>query len=340
MRSLRWALLGASDIAATRMIPAIESTGGRAVTVLSGSPGHADAFATSQAIARATTDLGAALEGVDAAYISSHNPKHAEQAQAALEAGVHVLCEKPITLDLGQAVDLIALADSRGLVFGVNHHLPCSAVIRKLAALVHEGTIGTVTGIRINHAVFLPERLRGWRIEDVPGAGVILDITVHDAAVLGLLRDAPPATAAAQVARQGPWPKGAPDAVMTTLRWTDEVLAQTHDAFTVPFNSSSVDVYGSEGTLHATDALTQDPVGDLTLRDEAGVRAVDVGNREDLYVVSVRDFTAAVEGTGAVAVTGMAGTQAVAVALAVQEAAETGRTVDVVDVRGLLSPAR
>ncbi|MEI2777835.1 MAG: Gfo/Idh/MocA family oxidoreductase [Tetrasphaera sp.] len=337
MRPLRWALLGASDIAASRMLPAIRGLGGEAAAVLSGSPDHARAYAAANGIERATTELDTALDGVDVAYISSHNPKHAEQARAALSAGVHVLCEKPITLDLREAVGLIHLSRQQDLVFAVNHHLPCSSVLRTLASMAREDAIGSLLGMRINHAFLLRERLRGWRLEDVPGGGVILDITVHDAAVIGLLREPPPATAAAQTVRQGPWPKGAPDAVMTVLRWEDDFLAQTHDAYTVPYNSSSIDIYGTEGSLHATDALTQDPIGDLQLRTSSGMSSVEVGERKDLYAVSVGAFTRAVTEGEAPAVSAIAGTQAVAVALAVEEAARSGRTVDVTDVARVLT---
>ena len=59
---------------------------------------------------------------------------------------------------------------------------------------------------------------------------------------------------------------------------------------------------------------------------------LDVGARTDLYEVSVASFAAAVSGDGEPAVSGLGGTQAVATAMAVATAAETGATVDVVDV--------
>lgn len=332
MPAMKWALVGASDVGATRMLPAMRQLGHKAVTVYSSVLPHATQYAQREGIPTPTDRLDRAFEGADAAYISTQNPMHGQHARAALEAGLHVLCEKPMTLDLDEAVELIALAQERQLTLAVNHHLPCSPVIRTLARLTGQGAIGELLGLRINHAVYLPERLRTWRIQDLPGAGVILDVTVHDAAVIDLLVGRAPQTATALTAHQGPWPLGAVDAVMSVLRWDDDLLAQTHDAFAVPHNETTVDLHGTEGSLLAINALTQDPVGEIVLRDRQGTRSIDVGPRDDLYVVSVARFAEAVAGDGSPAVTAVRGTQAVATALAVEEAARTGNSVTVVHI--------
>lgn len=94
MPALNWGLIGASDIAATRVIGAIRTSGGNAVGVFSGSADRARDFAASHGLASATTDLDELLAGdINAVYISSTNDKHFDQATRALKAGKHVLCE-------------------------------------------------------------------------------------------------------------------------------------------------------------------------------------------------------------------------------------------------------
>ena len=338
MSTLRWALIGASDVASTRMLPAMRRLGQTPVSVYSSARPHADRYAAREGIGRPTDSLAEVLDGVDAAYISTRNPEHGMHTRAALNAGVHVLCEKPVTLDLDEAVGLIQLARTRGLVLAVNHHLPSAPVVRTVARLVHDGAVGDLLGIRLDHAVLLPERLRTWRVQDLPGAGVVYDVTVHDAAVVDLLVGCAPASAVALAVRQGPWPTGAVDAVMSVLRWDDDLLCQTHDAFAVPHNVTGLTVHGTAGTVVATDALTQDPVGDVVLRDVRGARDIDVGPRTDLYESGLADFARAVAGSGEPAVDGLRGAQAVATAIAVAAAADTGATVDVVDVARRLTP--
>src|SRR5439155_25332000 len=114
-------------------------------------------------------------------YISSTNDRHAEQTLAAVGAGRHVLCEKPLALSVANAIEMVRAAGRAGVVLGTNHHLRNAPVHRTLHRLVADGAVGQPLAVRVAHAVGLSERLRGWRIGAAPGAGVILDITVHDA---------------------------------------------------------------------------------------------------------------------------------------------------------------
>ena len=81
-RGLSWGLIGASDIAETRMIPAMRRVGHRVSSVVSGTPAFGESFATRNAVPRSHFTLAALLEdpGIDAVYISSRNEHHLEQA--------------------------------------------------------------------------------------------------------------------------------------------------------------------------------------------------------------------------------------------------------------------
>ena len=325
---VRWALVGASDIAATRMIPAIRRHGDEMIAVVSGEQSRGERFAARHEIARATTDLSAVLADgdIDAVYISSRNHQHAQQATAALTADKHVLVEKPLALTTRDAGDLLETAAGHSGVLAVNHHLPGAATHRKIRELIRAGAIGTPLAVSVSHAVMLPERLRGWRLGDVPGAGVALDITCHDASVINAALDSRPRLATAVGIAQGEWFSGAPDAVMTSLLY-GQVTVQTHDAFTVAHRPTRFDVFGTEGAILATDVMTQDPVGEVVLRTGAGERVVDVGERKDLYLTVLEGFRAAISGDGEPTVDGIAGGNAFLVADAVQRAVTTEQTV-------------
>ncbi|MET1086533.1 MAG: Gfo/Idh/MocA family oxidoreductase [Arthrobacter sp.] len=335
MSALKWGLIGASDIAATRVIGAIRSSGGTVTGVFSGSSARAEDFAAIHGLGRATSNLEELLAWeVDAVYISSTNDKHFEQATRALRAGKHVLCEKPLALDADEAEAMVQLAEDTGLVLGANHHLPGSPLHAKVRELVNDGVIGTVLSAKVAHAVLLPERLRGWRLgQGTPGSGVILDITCHDASVLNPLLGTPVAVTALAV-QQAAWNTGGQeDAAMTVIQYENNgqapVLAQTHDSFTVGFAQTSLEVHGTDGTIQIIDAMTQDTKGQIVLTTGSGARSVEVDCSEDLYVIGLRAFTAAVEGTGTPTATGRDGLMALKVALAAQESATSGRTVHI-----------
>jgi 1,5-anhydro-D-fructose reductase (1,5-anhydro-D-mannitol-forming) len=285
----------------------------------------------------ATTDLEALLasEEIDAVYISTTNELHRDQTVAAAGAGKHVLCEKPLALSLDDAWEMVAACSRAGVVFATNHHLPAAATHRAIRRLVSEGAVGRPLAVRVFHAVQLAERLQGWRLTAAErGGGVILDITCHDAsavrAILG--RNALEATAVA--VRQGPWAAtskdGVEDAVVSALRYEDDILVQTHDAFTTAFARTGLEVHGTEGSIVAADVMTPDSqLGQVALRNASGQREVPVPERRNLYEVTLAAFEAAVRGEGRPVVDGVDGARALAVALAVKEAAETGRTVQV-----------
>jgi 1,5-anhydro-D-fructose reductase (1,5-anhydro-D-mannitol-forming) len=332
MTALRWGLIGASDIASTRMIPAMRALGQRAAGVISSSAERAQAYADANGIEWASTELDALLrrDDIDAVYISTTNELHHEQTLAAAAAGKHVLCEKPLALSLTDAWEMVQACERSGVVLAANHHLPAAGTHRAIRQLVADGAIGEPLAVRVFHAVRLPDRLQGWRLSAPErGAGVILDITCHDAAAVRAILGRDALEAVAIAVRQGPWRTTVEDAVVAALRFEGDVLVQSHDAFTVTYAGTGLEVHGSDGSVVASDVMTQDPIGRVTLRDHRGEREVPVPDRRDLYEVALETFAAAVHGDGRPIVDGADGARALAVALAVKEAAETGRTVAV-----------
>ena len=144
-RVLGWGCIGASDIADTRMIPAIAAQpDARVVAVMSAQGERARQLAAAHEIPAAYDSLQALLAdpAVDAVYISSTNERHLAQALAAARAGKHVLCEKPLALTLADARQMVDACHQAGVVIGTNHHLRNAASIRTLQRLVAEGAIG------------------------------------------------------------------------------------------------------------------------------------------------------------------------------------------------------
>ena len=329
---IRWGLVGASDIAETRLIPAMRRLGHDVVAVASGSPDRAASFADRNGIpASGSVDEILARDDIDAVYISSTNEHHRPQTELAAAAGKHVLCEKPLALSVDDGRAMIAACERAGIILATNHHLPGSGIHRTIRLLVAEGAVGRVLGVRIFHAVMLPARLQGWRLASQAGGGVTMDITCHDASVLNPLLGALPSDVVALAATQGPWGAATEDAVMSTLRYADGTLAQTHDAFTIPYSPTGLQVLGSEGSIEAVGAMVQDPSGTILLRDPSGEREVEPDDRRDLYEINVAAFAAAVRGEGSPTATGLDGLRAIQVALAVREAVESGRRVSITE---------
>jgi 1,5-anhydro-D-fructose reductase (1,5-anhydro-D-mannitol-forming) len=331
-QSLRWGLIGASTIAREWVIDAIRAQPrNEVVAVLSTDPKRGTDFARARAIPSSYTELGALLASpaVDAVYISTTNELHKAQTLEAAAAGKHVLCEKPLALSIADAHEMVAACAKAGVVLATNHHLRNAATHRKIRELIRAGAIGKPLFARVFHAVYLPPHLQGWRLhKPEAGGGVVLDITCHDADTLRFLLDAE-AVEAVGLSQQAELASGElEDGVMAVLRFDNGVLAQVHDAFTVKHAGTGLEVHGTEGSIVARDVMTQRPAGEIVLRNASGETAVTV-EHENLYVRALRAFNAAVAGQGQPAASGEDGVKSLAVALAVQEAARSGRRVAV-----------
>jgi len=329
MPALRWGLIGASDVAATRMIPAMRRLGHEVSAVGDPTPEWAATYAERNGIpAGGSVEDLVARDDVDAVYISSKNEFHRDHAILAARAGKHVLCEKPFALSLEDGEAMLAEAAAAGVILGTNHHLPGCDTHRTIRELVQAGAVGRLLSIRVFHAVMLPPRLQGWRLASKAGGGVALDVTCHDAAVINPLVGVLPIDVVALATKQGSWEAAAEDALMSTMRYANGVLVQTHDAFTVAYAPTGMHVIGEDGAILATDVMTQEPVGTVVLRDASGEREIDIPNRRDLYEINVGGFAAAISGEAdRPVVTGLDGLRAAQVALAVRQAAESGERV-------------
>src|SRR5262249_53693339 len=141
---LGWGLIGASDIARTRMIEAIRAQpDSDVVAVMSSDAERARRYAAENAIRHAYDTLDAMLgdSRVDVVYISTTNELHYSQTLAAARAGKHVLCEKPLALTLDDARAMVAACQAADVVKGTNHHLRNAATHRTLRRLIAEGAI-------------------------------------------------------------------------------------------------------------------------------------------------------------------------------------------------------
>ncbi|MBG6164145.1 MAG: Gfo/Idh/MocA family oxidoreductase [Roseibium album] len=328
---MRWALIGASRIASGYVIDAIRAQEGAEIqSVLSSDAERGAVFARDNAIPESFTDLEAQLadETVDAVYISTTNEKHHSQALAAIAAGKHVLCEKPLAMTLSDAVEMVEAARNNDVTFATNHHLRNAGSHLAIRDLISSGRIGKVLSARVFHAVHLPEHLRGWRINDASaGGGVIPDITVHDADTIRFHLAEDPVDVVAKAGTSG-MGEGVEDSVMSVWSMPSGAMIQTHESFTHAFAGTGIEFHGTEGSIFARNVMTQEPVGEIRLVDTNGETQISF-ETHNLYHRALGLFCGAVRGTGSPSADGIDGIKSLAVAHAVREAAQSGSTVRV-----------
>ncbi|GAB5512122.1 MAG: 1,5-anhydro-D-fructose reductase [Hyphomicrobiales bacterium] len=334
--TLDWGLIGASTIASQHMIDAIRSVDGNHVaSVLSSSADRGVHYAHVNDIPTSTTDLTdlLSLPNLGAVYISTTNEKHKNQALAAIAAGKHVMCEKPLAMSSADAVEMVVAAEKAGVVLATNHHLRNAGSHLKIKQLIDTGRIGDVLAVRVFHAVYLPQSLQGWRINNpAAGGGVVPDIVVHDADTVGFHLGEYPVSVVGKEPASG-LGQGVEDSVMSVWQMPSGVQVQTHESFTIPFADTGIEFHGTQGSIIARNVMTQQPIGAIELRDASGVSDIPYSDHS-LYARSISLFMQAVAGKGLPSATGREGVRSLAVAEAVKQATTTGASV-AVDYRGM-----
>jgi predicted dehydrogenase len=141
MSNVNWVVAGIGDIARKRVIPAIQS---EPRSTLYGFATRDPAKAASYPGTRTwpSIDEAVADASVDAVYIALPVAMHAEAAVTALRAGKHVLCEKPMALNLSRAVDMIAAAHAGPGFLGVSYYRRLYPKLIRAKQLIAEGAIG------------------------------------------------------------------------------------------------------------------------------------------------------------------------------------------------------
>lgn len=101
-------------------------------------------------------------DGIEAVAIVTPNHMHAPVAEAFLKAGIHVICDKPLTTTLKDALKLKALADKSGLIFAVTHNYTGYPMVRHARAMVAAGELGEIRVVQVEY----PQEWLSTKLED------------------------------------------------------------------------------------------------------------------------------------------------------------------------------
>jgi predicted dehydrogenase len=177
--SLNVALVGYGYVGKTFHAPLIAATPGLVLhTVVSSKP---DLVRADFPLARVQPDLAMALSerAIDLVVIATPNHMHAPQAHQALDAGKHVVVDKPFTLTVEEAESVIAHAAGANRLLSVFHNRRWDADFLTLQSLIAAGTLGQVRQFTSHYDRFRPTVRDRWRENDVPGAGTWYDLAPH-----------------------------------------------------------------------------------------------------------------------------------------------------------------
>jgi predicted dehydrogenase len=121
----------------------------------------------------------ATADGIDLVVIATPNASHAPLARTALAAGKHVVVDKPFTLNLAEARDLIALSTARALTLSVFHNRRWDSDYLTIQRAIADGLVGTVAHFESRIDRFRPQVRNRWREDGAAGSGIWFDLGPH-----------------------------------------------------------------------------------------------------------------------------------------------------------------
>ncbi len=186
---------------------------------------------------------------VQAVVIATPTSTHFGLARAALQAGKHVLVEKPITASAAEADELVALAATRQRVLMVGHVFIYNQAVQRVRAIIESGDLGRLYHISMVRTNLGPIRM------DVNAAW---DLAAHDISIANHWLQATPESVSAV---GGVWINpGIEDAVFATLRYPGNVLVNVHASWLNPRKSRDITVAGDKRMLTFDDMNMLEPL--------------------------------------------------------------------------------
>ena len=332
--TLRVGIIGAGNIARNH-VEGYRAAGAEVIAIADTAPQVLARRAPEWGVKHAVTEVGdlLALPGLDAVSVCTPNSAHHAATVAAAAAGIHVLCEKPVSLSLTEADAMIDACHRAGVLLAIDHHLRANPAVVRARAMIEDGAIGRVTFVRLRQAHDwggAAEVPPGFRTRAMAGGGTLLDNGCH---LFDLARHlAGPVTEVyARTATLG-YDVEVEDTAVVSLRFASGALGSIETSWTSTGWDQGFTVNGTLGSLEYTERQVR-PVLRLVHRQPgerqfgaASITSWEVAGPGD-HSRAVAAFVAAVRGEHPAACTGEDGREAVRLALASYESAATGLPV-------------
>jgi predicted dehydrogenase len=287
---LNWGLLSTARINRALIPPLRASQRNQLLAVASRTQESADAYARERKIPRAYGSYEAMLADpeIDVIYNSLPNHLHAEWTIKAVEAGKHVLCEKPLALSVEEVDAIQTAARQHGRVvaeaFMYRHH----AQTLKVQELIKSGAVGMLRLIR-GAFTYTITNVGNVRLDPAKGGGSIWDVGCYPISYARTVIEGNPLEVFGwQVIGR----TGIDDTFVGQLRFENDVFAQFESSFVTAFQSF-MEIVGSEGTLKIPQPFKPTENEKIYLKRGDKTEAIEIKGQE-LYIGEVEDMADAI----------------------------------------------
>ena len=308
MKKVSWGLIGCGDIAQKRVAPALRDLERCDLVAISRARAHlGESFAKQFGARKWYSNWQEMIvdEEIEAVYVATPVHLHRAQTIAAAEAGKHVLCEKPMAMNVAECQQMIAACRANNVKLGVSYYRHFYPVIGRIKSVIESGEIGDPVLVQINAFEWFNPQAdapRSWLLQkELAGGGPMFDFGCHRIEVLmSIFGRVQQVTAMVTNVLFDREVEDTATALFQFERGTCGVLTVTHAAREA---QDTLDVFGSLGSIHV-------PVvneGKVRIRSDKSDRLELHPPAANLHAPLIEDFIGAVMADRQPAVSGETG---------------------------------
>ncbi len=288
-QTVRWGILGYARIARMNAIPGIQRAGNAELTAIaSRDPNKLAKCAEKFSLARLHLNYEDLLADpdVDAIYIPLPNSLHKPWSIAALRAGKHVLCEKPLALNAAEAREMAAVSRDTGKLLMEAFMYRYTHRMRHVREVLDSGVLGPLRHVNASFRFFL-DRPNTIKAQPDLGGGALYDVGCYPVSLLGMITGEKPVRCQAIAEFE----QGVDVNLSALLQYDDGLIANIHCGFNA-HGRMHAEIIGTLGTLEIPQTFL-DAAGDILLHSKDGTRSIAV-EESDRFGAEFRDFSAAI----------------------------------------------
>ena len=327
---LGWGVIGIGSIVQTTIAPAmVAEPQCDLVAATSRDQGRADQFAESFGAKYAYTDYAKMLANpeVEAVFIATPNGLHAEQAIAAARAGKHVLCDKPLAINVDDARNVVSACAAAGIKLGVNFHYRQLPWVQDVTNMIRGGVVGDVRVIQMEVSSG-PRHYDNWRADQaMAGLGSVHNVGVHALDLLRVILGSEPVEVTAmfdQPARSG----SVEMLGLLLIRFENGTLVYCNFNESLAYPVNDIRIYGSKGRISGAGITRSRVDGDLVVLTEDG-ETVTRYVAPEAHRMAVAAFTNSILAGESPIPSGEDGLRSAQLCRAIARSVETRRVVEV-----------
>ena len=351
-KKIRWGIIGCGGIAARRTIPEMleQVDGAELVAVMNRTNERAKEVAEQFRVPFYTDSEAELLkQDIDAVYVASPQNVHCRQVVQCAEAGKHILCEKPLAINLAEVAEIEAAVKANGVKFMLGFCMRFNAGNAMARKLVQAGSLGQMVMGRAQLTCWYPPIPGAWRQDvSISHGGCLLDMGTHCLDILEWIMGADIVEVTGfRDTMTHKYRTVVEDASTVLVRFANGAHGIVDNYFNLPDAAAqnSLELHGTRGSVIGRGTMGQEQGGSLfsilqeqeTGYDAAQTRSLEPVRQEydlggkGIYAAMVEDFCKCIHAGGESSIPLSAGRHSVKLVEAIYRAMEEKKTVTVED---------